>query len=229
MICSGKQTIVFYKLNSEHLAAANEILRSLKNHRSARLQISPTAFRVLKDQPDDPDFKFEYASETDFLFEERLGFKNRLFIVGSGHCALALSELMSKMDFHISLFDDRPHLNTFEKNQFVHKKYLVENYERIGDFIPSGANHYVVVMTVGYQSDEVVMRRLAGRNFKYFGVLGSKAKIATLLKNLRSEGFPAKYLENIRTPIGLRIYSQTPEEIAVSIAAEIIAVKNAKG
>ncbi|HEY0048870.1 MAG TPA: XdhC family protein, partial [Pyrinomonadaceae bacterium] len=98
----------------------------------------------------------------------------------------------------------------------------------IGDFIPSGANVYVVVMTLGYKSDAAVIRRLFDKDFKYFGVLGSGAKMKILLKNLRREGFSAEKLNQIHTPVGLPINSRTPEEIAVSIAAEIIAIKNIK-
>ncbi|HKX83448.1 MAG TPA: XdhC family protein, partial [Pyrinomonadaceae bacterium] len=68
--------------------------------------------------------------------------------------------------------------------------------------------------------------QLIRKDFKYFGVLGSKAKMATLMKELRSEGYDEEKLKKIHTPIGLPINSRTPEEIAVSIAAEIIAVKN---
>jgi xanthine/CO dehydrogenase XdhC/CoxF family maturation factor len=161
-----------------------------------------------------------------FFYEEKLGCKNRLFIIGGGHCALALSELMSKMDFYITLFDDRPHLNTLAKNEYVHEKHIVESYDQINDYIPPGANHFVVVMTLGYRTDEIVIRRLLDVNFKYFGVLGSHAKMTTLLKNLKKEGFSEEKLNRIRTPIGLPINSRTPEEIAVSIAAEIIRVKN---
>ena len=82
-------------------------------------------------------------------------------------------------------------------------------------------------MTLGYVSDAVVIRQLADRDFKYFGVLGSRAKMGTLMKELRSEGIEEQRLSRIRTPIGLPINSRTPEEIAISIAAEIIAVKNA--
>ena len=135
---------------------------------------------------------------------------------------------MSKMDFHISLFDDREDLNTLAKNEFVHEKKIIETYEKIGDFIESGKNVYVVVMTLGYKFDEIVIRNLLDKNFKYFGVLGSKAKMKTLLRNLENEGFDKEKLARIHTPIGLHINSRTPEEIAVSIAAEIIAVKNSK-
>lgn len=228
MICSGKQTVIFYRLNSSHFKGVREIVRALKNHQSKVLQISNLTFKILDFRVEDFDFVFERSGVNDFIYREKLGFKNRLFIIGGGHCALALSEIMSKMDFHISLFDDRPNLNTLEKNKFVQAKQIIESYCEIDEFIGSGANHFVVVMTLGYKTDEVVIRKLLNKNFKYFGVLGSRAKMTTLLKNLRKEGFAEEKLNRIRTPIGLPINSRTPEEIAVSIAAEIIRVKNSK-
>lgn len=272
MICSGKQTIVFYKLDSSHLKTVREIIHALEKHQPKILRLTPNEFRVfvskcsppismnllIKNRNDElsecerelltrlpprmrcykrslnkrqffqpTDFRFVQMSNKDFIFEENLGFKNKLFIIGGGHCALALSEIMSKMDFHISLFDDRANLNTFVENRFAHEKRTIENYAQIGDFVWSGAHHFVVVMTVGYKSDEIVIRKLLDKNFRYFGVLGSRAKIKTLLKNLEKEGFDASKLNEIRAPVGLPIGSRTPEEIAVSIAAEIIGVKNA--
>ena len=229
MICSGEQKVIFFKLNPEDLKTVREIIAALRNHRPEVLQITESDFRVLRNQQKSPDFRFERKTENGFIYEEKIGYKNHLFIIGGGHCALALSELMSKMDFYISLFDDRPDLNTLAKNIFVHEKRLVESYERINDFIPAGENHFVVVMTLGYRSDEIVIRELFDKDFTYFGVLGSRAKMAALLKSLRKEGFDAEKLNRIRMPIGIEINSRTPEEIAVSIAAEIIAVKNRKG
>ncbi len=226
MICSGRQTVIIFQLDSSHLQSVEKVIRALKNYRNFKFQISNFKFQILENQSDDFDFRFEKFGENEFIYEEKLGYKNKLFIIGGGHCALALSELMSKMDFHISLFDDRSDLNTLAKNEFVHEKKIIESYENIDEFIESGENIYVVVMTLGYKFDEIVIRQLFDKNFKYFGVLGSKAKMKTLLKTLEKEGFDKEKLSQIHTPIGLPINSHTPEEIAVSIAAEIIAVKN---
>ena len=225
MICSGKQTVIFYGLTTENLRTVQKLIQHAKNEKDGYLQLTSKNFRVIWKKKLDVDFGFD-KSASDFLYEEKLGFKNKLYIIGGGHCALALSELMSKMDFHISLFDDRADLNTLAKNEFVHYKQKIDSYENIGEFIESGADVYVVVMTLGYKFDEIVIRRLFDKNFKYFGVLGSKAKMKTLLRNLEKEGFGVERLKKIHTPIGLPINSHTPEEIAVSIAAEIIAVKN---
>lgn len=226
MICSGEQTVVFTPLEKRDLPTVKRLIRCLTKHKPAILQISPAGIRLLEHQKNEDDYRFVSQNENEFLFEENTGFKNRLCIIGGGHCALALSELMSKMDFFIHLFDDRPDLDTLKKNRFAHEKHLLDNYTDIDLFIPTGDNVYVVVMTLGYRSDELIIRRLLSKTFKYFGVLGSASKMATLLECLQKEGVSAQKLNQIRAPIGMPINSRTPEEIAVSIAAEIIAVKN---
>jgi xanthine dehydrogenase accessory factor len=227
MICSGKQTVIFKFLSPADQETVRRIIEALKDRQGNILSISPRSLTTLAPNENSPNFQFEKHSELDFDYKETLGPKNDLYIIGGGHCALALSELMSKMDFHISIFDDRPHLNTIKKNKFADEINTIENYDRIAEFIPSSASAYVVVMTLGYKSDAAVIRSLIDKDFIYFGVLGSKAKMATLMKELKGEGVDAKRLEQIHTPIGLPINSHTPEEIAVSIAAEIITVKNA--
>lgn len=226
MICSGEQSVLFMPLRKTDLQTVKRLIRCLKKQKPAVLQSTPAGIGLLEDQNNESEYQFTSENERDFVFEENIGLRNQLCIIGGGHCALALSELMSKMDFYISLFDDRPGLYTVKKNRFAHKIQLLENYEAIDRFIPGGENVFVVVMTLGYRSDEVVIRRLAGKNFKYFGVLGSAAKMKTLLENLQKAGIPKENLYRISTPAGLNINSRTPEEIAVSIAAEIIRIKN---
>ena len=148
-----------------------------------------------------------------------------MHIIGGGHCSLALSKQMRLLDdFKIHLLDDRNDLNTFIENDFAHVKLTVD-YARISDFVPEGNTHYVVIMTVGYRTDDVVLRGLLTKNFKYIGLLGSQAKVDTMFQNLRNEGVGETVLKKIHAPIGLSLKSQTPEEIAVSIAAEIIKVR----
>jgi xanthine dehydrogenase accessory factor len=226
MICSGKQTVVLFKLNARHLKTAEAIVRSLTENKRKILCLTAKEITVKEPPKGGTQNIIWKPGEKVFLYQETLGFKNKLFIIGGGHCALALSELMSKMDFHISLFDDRPQLNTIEKNKYADEKKIIGSYDNISRLVPAGKDNYVVVMTLGYKTDEIVIRKLLHNEFKYFGVLGSKAKMKTLLRNLEKEGLPKKKLDAIHTPIGLPINSQTPEEIAVSIAAEIIAVKN---
>jgi xanthine dehydrogenase accessory factor len=83
-------------------------------------------------------------------------------------------------------------------------------------------------MTVGYRTDDIVVRTLWNRSFRYFGLLGSKSKIEKMFSDYLAEGVPAELLSLIHAPVGIAIHSETPEEIAISIAAEIIQVKNSK-
>ena len=233
MICSGKQRVLFFKIEPSDYERLISIKDSFTKFNQGILLISKSEITILTPEMEHfdsyRDSKENYyfiEKEKAFGYWEKIGFKNQLFIIGGGHCAFALSELMSKLDFHITVFDDRPNLNTLQKNSFANRVEIIESYEKIGELIDSDPNAYVVVMTLGYKFDEIVIRQLFAKNFKYIGVLGSKAKMRTLLKNLEKEGFDKSKLAQIHTPIGLPINSHTPEEIAVSIAAEIIAVKN---
>ncbi len=227
MICSGKQTVIISTLFPADLVTVQQIIECLAKHDPVLFEISNLRFEIMQNTEENTAISFTKTNETEFVYRERLGYKHKLFIIGGGHCALALSELMSKMDFCIHIFDDRNELNTIDKNRFADQIEIVKSYEEIADHIPSAANSYVVVMTLGYAFDKIVIQQLLDKDFKYFGVLGSKAKMATLMKELKAEGFDDAKLNQIHTPIGLPINSRTPEEIAVSIAAEIIAVKNA--
>ncbi|MGE3467260.1 MAG: XdhC family protein [Pyrinomonadaceae bacterium] len=226
MICSGRQTVILRQLTTDDATTVKTIIRCIESKGNAFLTLTSESFSVGQTEGGTQNTHFEKRSETDFIYTERLGSRNELVIVGGGHCALALSEIAAKLGFRIRIFDDRPELNTLDKNEFADEITIVDSYETIGDHIPRGTDVYVVVMTLGYASDAVVVRQVIDHEIKYFGVLGSKAKMATLMKELREEGIDVANLERIRTPIGLPINSRTPEEIAVSIAAEIIAVKN---
>lgn len=226
MICSGRQTVVLKQLDAGDLDAVSTIIDRLEQGGSAAFEISDTTFQTIDKTRDNSPSYFSKRSETEFCYQEKLGYKHNLYIIGGGHCALCLSEVMSRLGFHISIFDDRPDLNTIKKNNFANAITVLDSYETIADHVPSGDDSYVVVMTIGYKFDEIVIRRLFDKNFRYFGVLGSRAKMKTLLKALEEDGLDRDRIAQIHTPVGVAINSRTPEEIAVSIAAEIIALKN---
>lgn len=226
MICSGRQTVIFRMLTPDDLSVVDDMLAVSANSDAQTLIISMSKFEMRRATEVGGHISFELLPDNDFRYSETLATADRLIIIGGGHCALALSEVMSRLDFEISIFDDRPDLNTIEKNRYANSVTIVETYDNIGDLIPSSDDPFVAVMTLGYKSDQTVIRRLFNRDFKYFGVLGSRAKIATMFRELEAEGFDRERLNRIHSPIGLDINSRTPEEIAISIAAEIIAVKN---
>ena len=224
MICSGEQTVILREITDRELGTIQKMI-SASDAGSSRIEVTPKEIR-LSDMSATGELETAFISGEDFCYSELLGYSNELIIVGGGHCALALSELMSAMDFRISLFDDRPNLNTLSKNKFANSVKIIKSYDSVAKFVFPGNNVYVVVMTIGFKNDKVVIRELLNEDFRYFGVLGSNAKMTVLLKELKDEGLNEDRLNAIHTPIGLDINSRTPQEIAVSIAAEIIKVKN---
>jgi len=225
MICSGEQTIFLYRVDEKDLSHIDKLISSIEENKNGTLLLSPHGFLFNNNIPS-KDFEFNIKTEEDWAFTEKTGYKNHLYIIGGGHCALAFSKLMYTMDFYIHLFEDREHLNTLEKNNSVHEKMIVKDYSELKELIPSGENNYVVVMTFGYRTDDIAVRALMQKQFKYFGLLGSKKKIEKMFEDYRKEGLDENVLKQIHSPIGIQIKSETPEEIAISIAAEIIKVKN---
>ncbi len=225
MICSGEQTILLYPVREKEANVIRDIIHSLEQNKNGTLFFLPEAIRFSEAIPT-TNFHFEMRSEDDWEYEEKTGYKNQLFIIGGGHCALAFSKLMNSLDFYIRVYDERPDLKTLLQNEWAHEKTIVNDYAGLNDLIPAGDDHYVVIMTPGYRTDDIALRSLLNKEFRYLGMLGSKTKIDKLFADYSREGISDKWLRGIHTPIGLSIKSQTPEEIAVSIAAEIIRVKN---
>jgi xanthine dehydrogenase accessory factor len=226
MICSGEETVFLYRVQPGEMGFVDKIVQCLHHNGEGLLSLSPAGIWFLEGAAPDDDYYFHYASDEDWKYEEKVGFKNHLYLVGGGHCALALSRVMYGMDFYIRLFEDRPRLNTLQKNFYVHEKHVLHDYSELGHFVPSGNHHYVVVMTVGYRTDDLAVRALLGKEFAYMGLLGSAHKIGEMFATYRAEGISDEWLKKIHAPVGVPIHSQTPEEIAISIAAEIIKVKN---
>jgi xanthine dehydrogenase accessory factor len=224
MICSGEQTIAFHCLNFSDISVIENIFDCLQNGDKGTLRIMPESFsfsvKRLASQ-----FDYQINSNEDWFFEEHIGFRETLYIVGGGHVGVAVSELFVKLGFYVIVLDNRIFLNTLDNNDFAHQK-LVVDYNNIQDYVRQENHSYVVIMTNKYNDDKLVVSKLIRNNYKFIGVLGSKAKVKTMWKDLLKEGFTRLELNTIYAPIGLSIKSETPEEIAVSIAAQIIQVKN---
>ena len=220
MICSGEQTVVIFPMNGQQ-----QLVDQMVEKEDGVLVLSPDKIDFLPQDCQQQQFDYEYQTDRNWLYKEQLQFKPILHLIGAGHVGMALSKVMDFLGFEVRLYDDRPDLNTMLANDFADQK-IVLNYGKIGAAIDANPNAYVVIMSFGYRGDKVVLKQLLDKDFRYLGMMGSKAKVDTLMKELLEEGFDVRLLEKVKSPIGLPIHSKTPEEIAVSIAAEIIEVKN---
>ncbi|PKV51737.1 xanthine dehydrogenase accessory factor [Aquimarina sp. MAR_2010_214] len=224
MICSGEQTVAFHCLDSHHISTVQGILTGIQNGEKGTLSLTPDSFyfsyKFIENQ-----FEYKINSNNDWFFNEHVGYKETLYIVGGGHVGVAVSELFVKLGFFVVVFDNRENLNTLKNNHSAHQKQVVD-YADISNYILEGSSSYVAIMTNKYTDDKLALSKLIGRNYTFIGVLGSKAKLETMWNVMLKEGFTQEELDRIYAPIGLSIKSESPEEIAISIAAQIIKIKN---
>ncbi len=217
MICSGSQLNVFIPLAVNDKTVIEKIIAATQQ----QVQLSPNGISLVENNQEG----LRYNTDDDWAYTESINHQTVIHIVGGGHVGLALSELMRFLGFYIKLYDDRPQLNTLAANVFAHEKHIV-NYESIGIGFSATANDYVVIMTIGYRTDKIVLKQFLNKPFFYLGLLGSQQKIETLFAEMKAEGTSEESLRCVSSPIGLDIGSKTTKEIAVSIAAEIIRKKN---
>lgn len=151
----------------------------------------------------------------------------KLFIFGAGHITRVVAPLMQMAGFQVSVVDDSPDLLQKEKFPEIENLKLTD-MEQFAEGLPSDPNTCIIILSRGFSRDEAILCRLIQKNFKYVGMIGSLRKIATIKENLQKQGIPKEALARLQAPIGLDIGAETPEEIAISIAAEIIAAQKGK-
>lgn len=148
----------------------------------------------------------------------------RLLIVGGGHIGKALAAIGSLCGFVVEVVDDRPEYASSERFPEASRVTCGRFDEVLADY-PVDENTYVVCVTRGHRHDETSLRQVVRKPAAYIGMIGSRRRVGAVLQHLLEEGAPAEAVARVHTPIGLDIGAETPEEIAVSIMAEIIQVR----
>src|SRR6476659_7772066 len=150
-----------------------------------------------------------------------------LYVVGAGHVGFHLARLAHEVGFRVHVIDDR--------EKFANRERFPTAAEVIAEDIPAWVERtkipqfaYVVIVTRGHTNDLEALRALAPRELRYLGLIGSRAKVARIYEALETDGISRECLARVHAPIGLDIGAVTPQEIAVSILAELIAVKHGK-
>jgi xanthine dehydrogenase accessory factor len=148
-----------------------------------------------------------------------------LVIVGGGHVSYAVYKMASLLDFDIVIFEDRKEFLNEERFPLATKLVLGPIMENLKEY-NIDENTYIVIASRGHKYDQDSLEVVAGSQAKYIGAMGSKKKVITMMENLKEKGISEEVLNKIYSPIGLKLSSGTPEEIAVSIIAEILMIKN---
>lgn len=166
-------------------------------------------------------------SEKAHWFAEPILKTERLLILGAGHVAREVAYYAKPLDFQVTVIDERA--------EYALPEFFPGACTVIRSDFDTGINHYqpdsdtyVVIATWSHQTDAACVKKILNFPAKYVGMLGSAKKVAAIVKNLRNEGYTDQHLAHLRAPIGLAIGAQTPSEIALSILAEVVAVRRIK-
>ncbi len=147
-----------------------------------------------------------------------------LYIFGGGHISLPLSMIGKLLGFKIAVIDDRADFASAER--FPEADILLaDDFTNTFPKLKIDKTSYIVIVTRGHQYDELVLGWALGTPAKYIGMIGSKTKVKTTYSHLLAKGVSKEKLDSVHSPIGLEIEAQAPEEIAVSIMAEIVKVR----
>ncbi len=165
----------------------------------------------------------EAANPGDFVDEFKL--KSDAYLFGGGHVAYALEPILRHIDFTTTIIDDREEYSNPKRYPKAERTIVCDNFDNCFDEIETDGDSYIIIVTRGHKGDLQVLREAMKRPHAYIGMIGSRHKNELLRQQLEKEGMTQEQWDEIYTPIGLKIKSETPEEIGISIAAEMIEVR----
>jgi xanthine dehydrogenase accessory factor len=148
----------------------------------------------------------------------------RLVLFGAGHVARAICKSAAAVGFRVTVIDDRAQYANRERFPVAKEIVAKDFHEALGELKIRNSD-YLIISTRGHRDDEEILERVVASNAKYIGMIGSKRKVLTTYKRLLSRGVSVDALKRVCSPMGLEIGAATPEEIAVSVVAELIAVR----
>lgn len=223
-LCSGQQRFAILPLAATDLSTLEQLREAVASGACGTLEMTSSglAFRPGAATP-----AVLEGSGAHWRAVQPFGLLETLTIVGGGHVALALSRIMATLPFRLVVLDDRPDLATMAANCHAHERRTID-YPEIAEHVPQGGHSWAVIMTHGHRHDEEVLAKLLDLDLRFLGMLGSGAKVRSIFANLGARGMARDRLARVRAPLGFAIGSHTPAEIAISIAAELVAVRNGR-
>lgn len=162
------------------------------------------------------------------VFLEPVNPMAQLFIFGAGHIGAVLSQIGKLLDFNVTVIDNRPEYADAAKLPSA-DNVIADDYSAAMEKLAFTLNTYVVILTHMHAHDFEVLEKCIAQPHRYVGMIGSKKKVATCMKQLRENGVSEDAITAIHAPVGVDIAANTPAEIAVSIVAEIVQVRSRSG
>lgn len=170
--------------------------------------------------------EFSHWADARVLFE-RIELEPRLVICGAGHVGASLARLAALIGYRVTLIDDRAEFVTRESfpDEAIEPVRAESWSETLRDALGNGRGVSIAIVTRGHKEDEECLRAVLSIAADYIGLIGSKRRTTFVLEKLRAEGFAEDQLQRVRAPIGLDIGAVSPEEVALAILAEVVAVR----
>ncbi len=160
------------------------------------------------------------------IFVEPVIPQPRAFIFGGGHVSKSISKVATLAGFSTSIVDNREAFANQERFPEAEATYA-EEYEDVFPKLPVNSSSYIIIVTRGHRDDMRVLRWAVNTPAKYIAMIGSKRKTISVVHELEKEGIPREAFDKVFAPMGLEIGAEMPEEIAISVVAEMIAVRRA--
>lgn len=151
-----------------------------------------------------------------------------LYLFGAGHVAKELCHVAPALGFQVTVIDPRPEWNSQERFPLAHQLLVEEGLEAVSHLPFDAHGTWAAVMTHDHRADEDILRALLERPLRYVGLIGSRTKWARFRQRFLARGLTQPQLSSVRTPIGLELAAETPAEIAIAIAAELVQLRRAR-
>lgn len=222
MICAGSQTNLYCRCEPQRdLPVFREALTVAGAGETEDLVFTAqgAAVRPGRPKPDAPPIAVDRDG---WEVRVRLAGQRRIAILGGGHCGRAISHVLRRLNYLVTVFDTRADTPVVIDNPDAHECVIVGDYADAGERIAHPESTAVVVLTADYASDVRALTGVLPLPFPFIGAMGSAAKLNRIRAELRTAGFTDADLARLRAPVGLPIGSHSPEEIAISIAAQLI-------
>ena len=161
------------------------------------------------------------------VFRERIGRQPKLIICGAGHVSVPIIKMGKMLGFAVTVLEDRPRFADNARAAGA-DTVICEAFEKALEGIHGDSDSWFVIVTRGHRYDTICLENILHKTYAYVGMMGSRRRVAIVKDQLEESGISRETLDAVHTPIGLKIGAETPEEIAVSVMAEIIQVKNSR-
>lgn len=226
--CSGEQTVLTFFLDRTDVDRVQQILVAcLDEERYYLVWRADNSWFLEKVTASASKFEYRYTDPNTWTYRYILNFQERVYLLGAGHVGLALCRQLALLNFEVILIDNRAELPTEEYDQFISKKIII-SYKKVATIVDSTKHDYIVIMSFSSALDTLILSQLIDKEARYIGMMASKVKVERIRKILLDKGHTKAAFERVHTPIGLPIKCKSPSEIAVSVAAQMIDVRNEK-